>query len=535
MEDQPDIQEERIEAQRHIIKNLSDDWVESEHLKNVIVSLSSKIVTTTDLEKELNTYTETLRDNDAARARLRDQLGDASSQAQQRSNETQAREIELNSIIQGLRDNVDSLNGTVRDRDSTIHDREFTISQRDKEINALNLKLDDLKEMKAINDKYCDEINAAEEARVDLQNKFNKVLDDHKDRLDVERIEKRKLVDENTDLRNKLQQALREIEELKLQLADLNKLYDDRLLVLSEIKAQRDKLLIDLKEYQDSRDRLHKEIQALKVEFENIRKADQEHFDQMMVERTEIETTLRTRERRITELETNILEINTVVHKLRQQVDSLNSETHRLKDVETQLIKAKENNDIQTEDRVVLRKELEKASDFMVDLEEKVHTANSTSVTLLNKVKESEREVDILKDYIYELKSRVAIYIPVREDPIDKKLAEYINNYPDRSKFKIMFMRESSGVYLFGSRRIYVRVEKGKINIRVGGGYLTIDEFLDQYTPMELERIERKTVNTKMAVQRTLVGREVREESPIRTSPIRAKRKSPKKSPKKNL
>ena len=35
-------------------------------------------------------------------------------------------------------------------------------------------------------------------------------------------------------------------------------------------------------------------------------------------------------------------------------------------------------------------------------------------------------------------------------------------------------------------------MDKDKINIRVGGGYLSIDEFLDIYTPQELERLERK-------------------------------------------
>jgi hypothetical protein len=52
-----------------------------------------------------------------------------------------------------------------------------------------------------------------------------------------------------------------------------------------------------------------------------------------------------------------------------------------------------------------------------------------------------------LKDFIVDLKSKIAIYIPAKDDPIDKRVAEYINNYPDRSKFKIMFMRESEGVY----------------------------------------------------------------------------------------
>ena len=55
-----------------------------------------------------------------------------------------------------------------------------------------------------------------------------------------------------------------------------------------------------------------------------------------------------------------------------------------------------------------------------------------------------------------------------------------------------MFMRESEGVYEFGSKKVYVKVEKDKIRIKVGGGFLSIDEFLDQYTPAELEKLERR-------------------------------------------
>jgi hypothetical protein len=56
----------------------------------------------------------------------------------------------------------------------------------------------------------------------------------------------------------------------------------------------------------------------------------------------------------------------------------------------------------------------------------------------------------------------------------------------------------------------------------VGGGYLSIDEFLDQYTPAELEKMERKDplkkFSEKVAVQKTLTGKELRESSPIRGS-----------------
>lgn len=97
-----------------------------------------------------------------------------------------------------------------------------------------------------------------------------------------------------------------------------------------------------------------------------------------------------------------------------------------------------------------------------------------------------QQEIEHLKVYAVDLKARVAIYVPIKDDPVDEKLAEYVNNEPDRQKFKIMFLRETAGVYEFGSRRIEVRVNKGKIMIRVGGGYIGIDEFLNQYTPEEL-------------------------------------------------
>jgi hypothetical protein len=144
---------------------------------------------------------------------------------------------------------------------------------------------------------------------------------------------------------------------------------------------------------------------------------------------------------------------------------------------------------------------------------------------LLTNLRDCELEVETLKQYVIDLKSRIAVYIPVKGDEIDKKLAEYVNNYPDRQKLKIMFMRESEGVYEFGSKRIMVKVEKDKIRVRVGGGYLSIDEFLDQYTAAELEKIERKDplkrFTEKVAVQKIIAEKEGRETSPIRGSPKR--------------
>ena len=182
-----------------------------------------------------------------------------------------------------------------------------------------------------------------------------------------------------------------------------------------------------------------------------------------------------------------------------------------------------------------MQAELENASAYIIELEEKFYKSQQTSLELLKQLKQVEfeneellHEIETLKQYIIDLKSRIAVYIPVKNDVVDKRLAEYINNYPDRQKLKIMFMRESEGVYQFGTKRVIVRVDKDRINIRVGGGFLSIDEFLDQYTPTELEKLERKDplkkFSEKVAVQKTLQGSAVRESSPVTrpaTSPLK--------------
>ncbi len=77
--------------------------------------------------------------------------------------------------------------------------------------------------------------------------------------------------------------------------------------------------------------------------------------------------------------------------------------------------------------------------------------------------------------------------MPANNDALDSKLAAFINNKPDADKYRQLFVRESSGVYQFGSKKVYVKMEKDKILIRSGGGYVSIEEFLNLYSQREME------------------------------------------------
>jgi len=85
------------------------------------------------------------------------------------------------------------------------------------------------------------------------------------------------------------------------------------------------------------------------------------------------------------------------------------------------------------------------------------------------------------------------IYIPKKNSQVDNALAGYLNKMPEKSELKILFLRETEGVYRFGTRQVYIKVEKGdRVTVRVGGGFIDIDEFLKQYTETEFTRLHRK-------------------------------------------
>ena len=87
-----------------------------------------------------------------------------------------------------------------------------------------------------------------------------------------------------------------------------------------------------------------------------------------------------------------------------------------------------------------------------------MYKANQTSLELLKDLKAVETELETMRNYVIDLKSKVAIYVPVKDDPIDKQLADFINNYPDRQRLKIMFFRENEGVYSFGSKKVHINI-----------------------------------------------------------------------------
>jgi hypothetical protein len=52
------------------------------------------------------------------------------------------------------------------------------------------------------------------------------------------------------------------------------------------------------------------------------------------------------------------------------------------------------------------------------------------------------------------------------------------------NKAKLLFVRESEGIYTYCKKKVFMKVmEEDRLIIRVGGGYMSLEEFIDTFNP----------------------------------------------------
>lgn len=73
------------------------------------------------------------------------------------------------------------------------------------------------------------------------------------------------------------------------------------------------------------------------------------------------------------------------------------------------------------------------------------------------------------------------LYVAEKSNRIDTELGYYINDNPETFKDKIIFEREKEhdDVYLFGNKKISMKLKGDQLEVRVGGEYITIEDFVE--------------------------------------------------------
>lgn len=96
-------------------------------------------------------------------------------------------------------------------------------------------------------------------------------------------------------------------------------------------------------------------------------------------------------------------------------------------------------------------------------LEEKNYELSKNLNNAIHEVKVKEEQQVLLNTYVNAIKTRTHIYFPIPDDIVDVRLAQHLNNMPDPQGLSALFLRESSGIYHFGTKRVFVKIENGKI------------------------------------------------------------------------
>jgi hypothetical protein len=117
-------------------------------------------------------------------------------------------------------------------------------------------------------------------------------------------------------------------------------------------------------------------------------------------------------------------------------------------------------------------------SDYVLEQSQKLLAANNLLEKSRDELEVKSLENEKMKRMLIEARPRQ--YVADDEDPVDVALADFINTREE--PLMVGFKRENSGVYLFGTRRIFVKIEQGKLIIKVGGGYMLPEELIAVYT-----------------------------------------------------
>lgn len=81
------------------------------------------------------------------------------------------------------------------------------------------------------------------------------------------------------------------------------------------------------------------------------------------------------------------------------------------------------------------------------------------------------------------------LYQPIKGDKIDEAIADAVNS----CEYDVPLKRIQDGQYTYGTKKIVAKLaQNNKLLIKVGGGFLLIDEFLKNYAQMEYQNIQER-------------------------------------------
>ena len=144
---------------------------------------------------------------------------------------------------------------------------------------------------------------------------------------------------------------------------------------------------------------------------------------------------------------------------------------------------------------VRLEEEKEQLTDKVSGLEVLISKRDEEIQEMEGYLGDKEKTITVLQQKLLALQSTPKpVYQLPKGDLLDEMLGQYIH----QANCPVPIKKLGNGYYIFGTRKIYAKILNGKLVIRVGGGYMVIEEFISTYAEQELNKINK--INEKNAL-----------------------------------
>lgn len=377
----------------------------------------------------------------------------------------------LQRLSEEYKDSDEEFQRYLQELRKNIRNQDFIISDLYKKLDQRENQVSDIENEKERHQSQVDHLNSELQKieKIEYEQNYTKLSGNFKKAEDVRKNHQVELENAQAGLASKLElfaddleghKAARKAQEQKLQ---------DALSNLEAVTGEINKILKDIellnsKEFTDAtKDQI---LHSLTTEQESLDNKLQFYLD----------------------------EKSKLVKEVKEAIKDLEQRQTRVKEQE-QIIRG-----LKKEIREV-RTTIEEKRKIIVQLEAEIRISDDKIDELQGELKNRDQEIEeLMRDLarkesrIKKLEGRIGTitlpsppkpaYKAKRGDEVDELLAQYIQDCP------VPVKRLGGGFYLFGTRKIYAKIMNGKLVIRVGGGYMVIQKFIETYADQELTKLE---------------------------------------------
>lgn len=463
-----------------------------DHLSTTLKVLKDKSKTTENLQIECNRLRGELKESERLRMELQASIAETTEEFDKRSSEAQ----KLNHMLTNDRNKAyEMLNSVNSDlRQISIKEEEVQAQFRiaSTQLAAALAKNYSYEDMRKDYSEIKDALTSSETCKVKLQSKLKQVLQDfiaaHKQ--NQEGIGK---------FKEKVEEVEKQLNEAQQLLSFKAKMIDDKDQQIAQFRARAVELEGQLTLQEDQIEH----VRSLERRYKHSEEAREKlnlHVNELSKR-----------------LDKEVLDLKNTISKLLEDKKNISSKFQSIENLlimkETELSQLRDKN-MQYKTRITTLEQVicikEDSFNLSQKLKDRCERYEKLNLQLLKDINSICDELVISSDKNWGLHkvlirmkdiidSRIP-YRPVEGDLIDETLARYLNTRP--VPLKVSFLREEPGIYTFGTRKVLIKVEQGKLIIRVGGGFMNIDEFLDIYTPVEHEKLDSNKLERNVPVEK---------------------------------